>query len=55
MNPGTGDFAEFLKGMAALRRYGKPYEVAAVVAFLVSLDASYVTGSTLTVDEGVSA
>jgi meso-butanediol dehydrogenase/(S,S)-butanediol dehydrogenase/diacetyl reductase len=36
-------------------RYGKPEEVAAVVAFLASADASYVTGTTLVVDGGLLA
>lgn len=37
-----------------LKRMGKPEEVAAVVAFLASDDAAYVTGSTYYVDGGLT-
>jgi NAD(P)-dependent dehydrogenase (short-subunit alcohol dehydrogenase family) len=37
-----------------LQRPGQPEEVAAVVAFLVSADASYITGATIPVDGGLA-
>jgi glucose 1-dehydrogenase len=38
----------------ALRRMGRPQEVAAAIAFLASLDASFITGAGLMVDGGWS-
>ena len=55
MNPDEGDFAAMLKRMTALGRYGQPEEIAAVVAFLASPAAGYVTGVTLDVDGGMLA
>ena len=55
MNSDEGPFADTLKAMTSLGRYGRPEEIAAAVAFLAGPDAAYVTGATLNVDGGQSA
>jgi len=46
---------ERLTASIPMRRYGRPEEVAALVAFLASDDAAYITGSIYTVDGGAMA
>lgn len=46
------DIRESIRGMIALGRFGRPEEVAAATAFLVSPDADYVSGVTLPVTGG---
>lgn len=55
MNPANSDFAETLKGLMAIGRYGYDEEVASFVAYLAGPEAGYITGASLTIDGGFSA
>ncbi len=55
LNPAAGDWAVPQKAMTALGRYGHVDEVASLVAFVASREASYITGTNLTVDGGTNA
>jgi 3-oxoacyl-[acyl-carrier protein] reductase len=55
MNPATGDFADTLRSLMALPRYGAAEEIAALVAYLAGPEAGFVTGASLTIDGGFTA
>ena len=55
MNPAQGDFADLLRGLTALGRYGNGDEIAAFVAFLAGPEAGYISGASLTIDGGFTA
>jgi 3-oxoacyl-[acyl-carrier protein] reductase len=55
LNPAAGDWATPQKANTALNRYGSVEEVASLVAFIASPEASYITGANLTVDGGTNA
>lgn len=55
MNPASGEQSDQLRALTALGRYGKPEEIAAVVAFLASPAAALITGAMITADAGFSA
>lgn len=50
----TEDQKKAMLAQVALRRYGQVDEIASVVSFLVSDDASYITGQTIEISGGLS-
>jgi 3-oxoacyl-[acyl-carrier protein] reductase len=55
MNPAEGPFADSLKALLAIQRYGKGSEIAGFVAYLASDEASFITGANLLIDGGYAA
>jgi 3-oxoacyl-[acyl-carrier protein] reductase len=55
MNPADGPFADSMKAMMALGRYGQGEEIAGLVAYLASPEAGFITGASLTIDGGYAA
>jgi len=53
MNPANGPSASVVN-MVPLGRYGRASEIASLVAYIASPEASYITGATLNVDGGGS-
>jgi 3-oxoacyl-[acyl-carrier protein] reductase len=55
MNPADSPFAESLKKIMAIPRYGQADEIAGMVSYLASAEAGYVTGASLKIDGGFAA
>jgi len=55
MNPADGPHSEQVKNLVPLKRMGRADEIAAMVAFVASAEASFVTGAALSVDGGYLA
>jgi NAD(P)-dependent dehydrogenase (short-subunit alcohol dehydrogenase family) len=52
--PVGSDAEQRFLSLVPMKRFGKPAELAAAVAFLLSDDAGFITGQTLFVDGGAS-
>ena len=55
MNPSDGPMSAVITPLTALGRYGRPEEIATVVAFLAGPGSSYITGAAIDVDGGLNA
>jgi 3-oxoacyl-[acyl-carrier protein] reductase len=55
MNPDTGAFADIVRGLTSIKRYGHADEIAGLVSYLASPEAAFVTGASLRIDGGMSA
>jgi 3-oxoacyl-[acyl-carrier protein] reductase len=54
-NPEDGPYSEQLKARMATPRYGRPEDVAGLVAYLASAEAQFATGSAFVIDNGFTA
>ena len=54
-SPGMEEIREHIRDEHKLRRLGRPEEIAAAALFLVSADASFVSGQAIAVDGGYTA
>jgi NAD(P)-dependent dehydrogenase (short-subunit alcohol dehydrogenase family) len=50
---GAKEQIETVTAMTAMKRMGEPVEIAKAVSFLLSPDASFITGAEIVVDGGV--
>jgi 3-oxoacyl-[acyl-carrier protein] reductase len=55
MTPADGPRVDFLKGLIPVGRLGKDDEIAGLVSYVVSAEAAFITGATLTIDGGYAA
>jgi NAD(P)-dependent dehydrogenase (short-subunit alcohol dehydrogenase family) len=53
--PGMSEVSKSYREAHPLQRFGRPEEVAATAMFLLSSDASFITGATIAVDGGYTA
>jgi 3-oxoacyl-[acyl-carrier protein] reductase len=54
MNPANAPHADMLRSAMAIPQYGKPADIAELVAYLASAESQFMTGAMLTIDGGYS-
>jgi 3-oxoacyl-[acyl-carrier protein] reductase len=52
MNPDEGEFADSMRQVMALGRYGQPRDIASAVSYLAGPESGYITGANWNVDGG---
>ncbi|MDT5132841.1 MAG: 3-oxoacyl-[acyl-carrier protein] reductase [Mycobacterium sp.] len=52
MNPEEGEFADSMRQVMALGRYGRPRDIASAVSYLAGPESGYITGANWNVDGG---
>lgn len=55
MNPEDGPMSEFMHSFMAIKRHGRPEEIAGLAAYLAGPEAGYTTGALHTIDGGFGA
>lgn len=55
MNPEDGPMSEFMHGFMAIKRHGRPEEIAGLAAYLAGPEAGFITGAMHTIDGGFGA
>jgi 3-oxoacyl-[acyl-carrier protein] reductase len=55
LSPADGPYAEVLKKLMSVGRFGRPEEIASAVAFLAHPESAFINGENLTVDGGWNA
>ena len=55
MNPANGEYADVLRGLMAIPRFGDPEDIAGFVSWLASAESRFITGAGLTIDGGTNA
>ncbi|WEX74429.1 SDR family oxidoreductase [Sinorhizobium numidicum] len=55
MNPEDGPMSDFMHSFMAIKRHGRPEEIAGLAAYLAGPEAGYTTGALHTIDGGFGA